>query len=65
MEDFIVTPMSLSELANVYGVSVKVMRNWLKPHGDTIGVRVGMFYTPKQVSKIFECLGEPPYPSKG
>lgn len=56
-----IQPMSLSELATAYQVSNKVMKSWLKPHSLTIGERVGFYYTPKQVSMIFDCLGEPPF----
>lgn len=61
MDDFIATPMSLSELANAYDVSNKIMKKWLDPHQKEIGKRVGFLYTPKQVKKIYECLGYPPY----
>ena len=53
--------MSLSELANAYDVSNKIMKKWLNPHQTTIGKREGLLYTPKQVSKIYDCLGYPPY----
>jgi hypothetical protein len=48
-----------SEIADVYGVSWKVMNEWLKGHRQTIGKRHGLFYTPKQVATIFEILGIP------
>ncbi|WP_258100588.1 DUF4248 domain-containing protein [Marinoscillum pacificum] len=61
MEEFIATPMSLSELATAYDVSTKIMNKWLDPHRKEIGKRIGLLYTPKQVHKIYECLGYPPY----
>lgn len=61
MDNIIATPMSLSELANAYDVSNKIMKKWLNPHQTIIGKRVGLLYTPKQVSKIYDCLGYPPY----
>ncbi|MEM7298391.1 MAG: hypothetical protein AAF391_09020 [Bacteroidota bacterium] len=61
MDEVIATPMSLSELANAYDVSNKIMKKWLAPYQKEIGKRVGILYTSKQVMKIYECLGYPPY----
>ncbi|SMD37643.1 hypothetical protein SAMN04488029_3387 [Reichenbachiella faecimaris] len=61
MDEIIATPMSLSELANAYDISNKIMKKWLAPYQKEIGKRVGILYTPKQVMKIYECLGYPPY----
>jgi len=50
-----------SEIAGLYGVSVKTLNNWLKPFrkGDVLNRGKSKFYTPKQVKYIFECLGDP------
>ncbi|HMT36095.1 MAG TPA: DUF4248 domain-containing protein [Chitinophagaceae bacterium] len=50
---------SKKELAQLYCVSVKVLRTWLKPFKNTIGNYDGKMYTPKQIKTIFDCLGEP------
>lgn len=50
---------SISELADMYGVSLKTFRAWLQPHQDAIGKRVGRYYTTLQVRIIFERLGYP------
>ena len=52
-----IRPYTLSELAALYGVSTKTMRNWLLPHQESIGKRVGRLYTTLQVKIIFEKLG--------
>ena len=54
-----IRPYTLSELAALYGVSTKTMRNWLLPHQESIGKRVGRLYTTLQVKIIFEKLGVP------
>lgn len=50
---------SIGELAVLYGISVRTMNRWLKPHIEKIGKRVGRFYSVKQVSIIFDQLGMP------
>lgn len=54
-------PMTLKELAAVYGVSRTTMYRWLKPHRDKIGYKKpGMrFYTATQVAAIFKVLDPP------
>jgi hypothetical protein len=49
------------ELAALYGVSLKTLNKWLKPHRDKIGSRpVGTyFYNVKQVKIIFDAIGDP------
>ena len=34
MDEIIATPMSLSELANAYDVSNKIMKKWLAPYQE-------------------------------
>lgn len=48
-----------SELAALYKVNVRTFASWLKPFNEKIGERIGLFYTPKQVQTIFDCIGEP------
>lgn len=55
-----IVPMGITELAHAYCVSNKTMRNWLKPHSEQIGERIGLLYTPKQIRAIYDCLGLPP-----
>jgi uncharacterized protein YjcR len=47
------------ELAGLYGVSLKTLRKWLKPHQPSIGKKVSIYFTKKQVEIIFEKIGEP------
>lgn len=54
-----IRPYSLTELAEIYGVSNHTMKNWVKRHENSIGERVGRFYTTLQVKTIFEKLGLP------
>ena len=50
-----------SEIAELYGVSVKTLNNWLKPfrEGNVLKRKNSHYYTPKQVKYIFECLDPP------
>lgn len=50
---------TFKELAGLYGVSPKTMRKWLQPHQESIGKKISIYYTVKQVQIIFEKLGEP------
>lgn len=56
-----VQSMTLLELAQVYGVSRRIMTNWLEPHTQRIEERIGHYYTPKQVRVIFDCIGLPTF----
>jgi transposase len=53
----VIKPYSLSELAEIYGVSTHTMKNWIRRHENSIGERVGRFYTTLQVKTIFQKLG--------
>lgn len=50
---------TFKELTSLYGVSPKTMRKWLQPHLESIGKKISIYYTVKQVKIIFEKLGEP------
>ena len=54
-----VKPYSIRELAELYGVSPKVFRNWLSLFENSIGERMGHYYTVRQVKIIFDKLGIP------
>jgi len=50
-----------SEIAGLYGVSVKTLNNWLKPFREGGALKRGNshYYTPKQVQFIFDKLNPP------
>lgn len=50
---------SVKEVAGLYGISGKTLKNWLSPFEIEIGERRGYFYNPRQVGIIFERLGLP------
>jgi LEA14-like dessication related protein len=54
-----VKPYSLTELALIYGVTNRTMKNWIVRHNEAIGEKVGRLYTALQVKIIFEKLGLP------
>lgn len=54
-----IRPYSPSEIAQLYGVSWRVMNGWLKFHKEAIGERVGLYYNVNQVKIIIEKLGLP------
>jgi hypothetical protein len=47
------------ELSIQYGITIKTFNKIIQPFEDIIGVKNGRYYTPLQVSKIYECLGLP------
>ena len=52
-------PYTITELAAMYGVSTKTLRNWMEPHLSVIGQRKGRYYTTLQIRRIYDCLGAP------
>lgn len=54
-----IKPYGLTELAAIYGVTVRTIKNWLQPHAPAIGEKIGRLYTALQVKIIFEKLGLP------
>lgn len=52
-------PMTLNELAILYGISKPTMRLWLKPIEEQIGKRIGYKYNVRQVEVIFNHLSLP------
>lgn len=55
-------PYTQKQLAIYYGVSVKVLKNWLKNFTELLGARKGHFYNLEQVKIIFDKLGVPEIP---
>ena len=55
----ILKPYNIKELAELYGMSKKTIRTWLRPHAQEIGPRQGRYYTILQVKIIFEKIGMP------
>jgi hypothetical protein len=54
-----IKPYSLTELANIYGVTNRTMKNWITPHKEAVGDKIGRLYTTLQIKIIFEKLGLP------
>lgn len=56
----VVKPYTLNELAELYQISWRVFRSWIKPFRDEIGEIRGRVLTIPQVKIIFEKLDFPP-----
>ena len=54
-----IKPYSLTELANIYGVTNRTMKNWITRHDEAVGEKIGRLYTALQIKIIFEKLGLP------
>lgn len=52
-------PYTFKQLYQLYGVSDKTFRKWLKPFAEEIGERRGRYYTIMQVRTILERIGIP------
>jgi len=50
---------SKSQLSQAYNVSLRTLKLWLEPIGNSLGNYQGQAYTPKQVKMIVDFLGEP------
>ena len=50
---------SRSLVADAYGVSVHVLKKWLEPISEDIGICISNVYTPKQIRSIVDYLGTP------
>lgn len=55
----LVKPYTLKELAMLYGVCPRTVKNWIHPFQEEIGNRTGRFYSVKQARIIFDNLGVP------
>lgn len=56
MTDNDIRPMTVSELAQRWGVSCKTVKQWLKPFASEIGPKVGNIYNARQVAIILSKL---------
>lgn len=54
-----IKPYSLTELARIYGVTNRTIKNWIIRHNEAIGEKTGRLFTALQVKIIFEKLGLP------
>ena len=54
-----VRPYMPNELASIYTVSGPTMTNWIKSIKEKVGVRLGQYYSVRQVEIIFEHFGVP------
>lgn len=54
-----IKPLTKTEVAQLYNISLYRLRKWLKPHKHSIGEYVGGIFTINQIKIIFEKLGEP------
>ncbi len=52
-------PYSKKELSNLYGISGRTLYAWLLPIRHKLGLYKGRTFSPSQVRKIFDFLGEP------
>jgi uncharacterized protein YjcR len=59
MKQNFIKAMTIKELAAVYQVSTSTFKRWIVPFDEKIGKKVGWFYKPVQVKKIFQLLGKP------
>lgn len=62
---FTITPLSVKQIARLYGVSLKTLYKWLAPFSAEIGEKNGRFYTNAQVKIIIQKLGIPAEIIKG
>jgi hypothetical protein len=58
----VLKPCTHTRLAAGYGVSAKVLRNWLQPHRQFIGPAKGYKYSLEQLLIIGEKIGWPMHP---
>ena len=50
---------NLKELCDLYTISDKTFKAWIRPYLHLIGTRMGIYYSPLQVEIIFSKLGIP------
>lgn len=55
-----ITRLTTWALSEMYEVDRKTFRLWLSPFIDYVGKKTGNYWTPIQVTRIFEKLGTPP-----
>ena len=54
-----IKPYTMKQLRQLYGLSDKTMRKWLKQFESDIGEKNGNLFNVNQVKIIFEKLGRP------
>lgn len=54
-----IKPYSLTELAAIYGVTVRTIKKWIAPFEKETGEKIGRYYNALQVKIIFDKLGLP------
>ena len=52
-----IKPYSLTELAAIYGVTVRTIKKWIAPFEKETVVKIGRYYNALQVKIIFDKLG--------
>ena len=50
---------TVQQMADLYNVTPKVFRRWLKPLAEEIGERVGHYFTPRQIEIMIRHFGLP------
>jgi transposase-like protein len=58
-DTFVIHPLSVKELADIYQVSNVTFKKWLLPIKEKLGKREGWFYSIEQVKMIVTHLGFP------
>jgi hypothetical protein len=58
-DNFVIKPMTLTQLAEIYSVSKTTFRKWLSPVKDKIERKQGVYFSIEQVKFIIEHLGFP------
>ena len=53
-------PYTKKELADLYEMKHRAFFPIFKPYEETIGKKIGRYYSTKQVELVFNCLGLPP-----
>lgn len=56
---FKVTPLTSSQIAKLYGISLKTLYKWLSPFAAEVGEKLGRYYNNVQVKIIVQKLGMP------
>jgi hypothetical protein len=58
-DDFASLPRNLKELAARYGCTPKTFRRWLIKAKLDLGIKLGYYFTPRQVKMILEHMSAP------
>ena len=53
-------PSTKKDLADLYEMKHRAFYSLFKPHEETIGAKLGRYYSTRQVEIVFKCLGLPP-----